>query len=170
MFIYIMTMLLVGLTLYFGMKWILGIWRTSEKIEPVQLKADMEKVFEDYRYSYGQWGIEEFTIPSGIKRVCFVEKKINGRKAGQEFNVDSEGLCNRASEDYDPLMCDSWKTYNSQSVLFDPMQKVDASVNIGNIDVAVKGSSQHYLCIPVSDKKISVKLTGIGDAVRVELP
>lgn len=155
MFMYILSMIIIGLMIYLSMKWMGSLFRTQEDISVAQIKIDMENAFEKIKYNYGSWKFEEFSVPSGINKVCFLDEGMG--KSGQ---YRDKGLCNEGHDDYDPLICDAWEG-GLQNVAFDP--RIDVPVYISDVKVGGEG----YLCQEVDSGKIKVKLTGLGNAVKV---
>ena len=74
MFIYIFTLIVIGLLLYLGVKWLIDLSNKGNQVNVAQLKVDMENAFEEIKYNYGSWRYEEFLIPNGVNKICFLDK------------------------------------------------------------------------------------------------
>jgi hypothetical protein len=155
-FIYILTILIMGLMLYFGVKWIVGLVTTQCDIGVAQMKIDLETSFEKKRPNTGSWENVEFYVPGclNLKKVCFLDQSY------QVINRPDSGLCKLGEKDYNPMMCYAWNT--EENILFDP--PVSVSIYVKDIKV---DSSVGYKCFPIEDNKFKVKLTGLGVSVRV---
>jgi hypothetical protein len=158
-FVYILTVLIMGLMLYFGVKWIIGLMSTTGEIEVAQLKIDLETSFEKIRPNTRSWQNVVFNVPEGLKKVCFVDSSYS------LADKKNSGLCQPATPanlDYNPIMCNAWKSNNDENIMFDP--PVDKAIYIKDIKV---DSSSGYKCFLVENNKFRVKLTGLGVGVRV---
>lgn len=157
MFTYILTMLVIGMLLFLGVKWVGTIMDRGSDITMAKIKTDMEGAFEDIKYSYGSWKNEEFVLPSEVERVCFFDEE--KRKDETYRNTD---ICTVDDDDYSPTICDSWGQEGS-NIVFDPIRSMDAEINVRDIEVDEPG----YLCVNETNGRIKVKLTGQGDSVKV---
>lgn len=159
-FIYLLTIVIMGLMFYFGVKWMIGLMNTTDDINTAQLKIDFETSFDSIRSNYASSKDEVFDVPSGTNKVCFVDEKYN--------NADKRtaGLCDPANAvDYNPTMCNTWMLVEDSNIFFEP--PIDVPIYIKNIDV--EGG---YKCfVPDSHANtIRVKLIGLGDGVKVSEP
>ncbi|MBN2457746.1 hypothetical protein JXB31_01285 [Candidatus Woesearchaeota archaeon] len=153
-FIYLLTLLIIGLMMFFGLKWVWQIVNIEDEINVAQFRVDLENSFDKIRPNYGSWKYEVFDIPKGINKVCFVEhSKYNDMK-------DDAGLCDPDNiTAYDPVMCYAWEN-GDENVLFD--STVVDSLQIKNLKV-----EDGYLCLDVDSRKIRFKMRGLGDSVMV---
>ena len=153
LFIYILTIIVIGVLLLFGIKWIGKILQTDEVVQQTAFVKDIEGAFNSIRSDYGSQRLEEFSAPGSVDRTCFVDS--------QTTATNAYGLCNPEHSDYDPIMCNAWRDKTS-SVLFSP--PFDSSVDLGKIVV----EGHKYLCFDnTKNKLIRLKLTGLGDKVKV---
>ena len=159
MFTYIFVLLVIGMLMFFGVKWIGSIMDKEEQISNAKVKINMENAFEEIKHNYGSWENEEFRVPGKVNRVCFLDKGYS-QQGGEGF-YEYTDLCTSGTDDYDPLICDAWGA-EDQNVVFDPMDAVEISVDVR--DVEVDGG---YLCVNNTNGRIRVKLTGKGDVVKV---
>lgn len=155
MFIYILTILVVGLMLYFGVKWIGGLIITGNQMEEARFVRSLNDAFDEVRPNYKSGRNRDFLVPSGIDRVCFVD---TGTRP-----TSGHGLCSPSSADYDPLMCNTWQE-NISGVLFSPPLSLSANIGAVQISTAAK-----YLCFDTANNpRVRVYLTSLGNMVRVE--
>lgn len=156
-FIYLLTIIIIGLMFYFGIRWIMTLNHKTNEIAVVQLKVDLEKAFDEIRPSYLSSRYEEFNVPDGIKKICFVDQ--DNRERGR---VKSKApLCDKTKADYDYMICNAWDGSKDENVFFEPT--INSPVYLGKISIGVNG----YLCKEVQNGKIGMKLTGLGDMVSI---
>jgi hypothetical protein len=155
-FVYILTVLIMGLMLYFGVKWIINLMLTECEIQTANLKIDMETSFEKIRPNTASWQNVVFNVPDclRLKKICFVDSSY--------ANKQTSGLCTTGQKDYNPMMCNAWMSNNDENVMFEP--PVENPVYIKDIKV---DSPLGYLCFPIEQNKVIVKLRGLGVGVQV---
>ncbi len=157
LFIYIMTLLIIGLLLYFGFGWISKLFKTQSVIDATKFQVDLENAFEKIRPNYGSTSEREFLAPDGVDRICFVDTqmKVSDRKL--------RGLCNSANDDYDPVMCNQWMD-NTSAIMFSPA--IERDIDIGSI---VVDATPGYLCFDTTkSRRFTLLLTGLGNRVKVK--
>jgi hypothetical protein len=162
MFIYILSIIVIGLLLFFGIKWIGELMKTSEKIDATKLTIDLENAFDVMRSQYGSTKTYKFYVPKGIDKVCFVDSTV--LKTQLDTNSINYPVCDTTDvENYNPLICLAWKD-NTSSILFSPALDVD--VNIGHIEIL---NTQRSLCYDITkNRNIELRLIGLGDGVKLE--
>lgn len=160
MFTYIFILIVIGMLLFFGIRWLGSIMNKEEQISMAKVKVDMENSFEEIKYNYGSWSYEEFNIPSEARKVCFLDKGYSNN--GGEGYYQNTDLCTSGTDDFDPLICDAWGAQD-QNIVFDPIDAM-GGMSIDVRDVEVDGG---YICFNNTNGRIKAKLTGKGDAVKV---
>ncbi len=158
-FIYILAIIIIGMLLIFGVKYIGQIMNKVEDINLLQFKTDLESDANRIGPSYGTWEKLEIDIPDGVETVCFVESadSISG-------GVLSTGICDANSDDYDFRMCNAWQDDTSRNVYTVPFDALDTGIYLGEIEV---DSSEGYLCFDVGDSKLKIKMTGYGNKLKI---
>jgi len=155
LFVYIISILVVGMLLYFGITWIGELTKTAEKIDATKFKVDLENSFDSIRTEYMDQRNFEYSVPSGIDRVCLLDSFTDLQVA------TIYGLCDTASDDYDPRICNIWKD-NSSSIAFSP--PLDTEINLGSIIV----DDPKYMCFSsTNSRNLRLRLVGLGDKVHV---
>lgn len=156
LFIYILTLLIIGLLLYFGIKWIGGIIKTQEVIDATKFQIDLENSFEKTRPNYGSTLKKDFLAPDGVDRICFVDSFL------EIAQRNLKGLCDKTHDDYDPVMCNEWKD-NTTAVVFSPV--IDRNINLGAVTV---DATPKYMCFNTSTtRRFSLLMTGLGNRVKI---
>ena len=74
-FVYIFAMLVIALTIFFGIKVILGVNETAKGVETAVFKSEVDNIVQKfYTYSPGSKAkLEVKGVPAGIKAVCFID-------------------------------------------------------------------------------------------------
>ncbi len=156
MFVYIMTMVVIGVLLFLGTKWLLMLVDKGCDVEVIKMKKTIENQFEKIKYNRNSYEWVEFFIPcDDVEKVCFFDSEYaaNGK-------YKTSGICTEGDDDFDLMLCDAWGT-GETSIAFKPFLENTVYLE----DVRVKDG---YLCLDVDLGKIKVKLVGLGDGVLVQ--
>lgn len=172
-FVYVMALVLIGMTLLYGYKAISGFRDRGEQVEIINFKNALENDVRSMATNYGSVHVKEYSI-SGT-RVCFVDQsvktKLEAADRTQLFRMN-EGtttefpfsLCNidRKSSapdvlndgllnSFNPLVCSSWKDSSVANVFVDP----DVGVQIDLGYITVDGNGDGF------EDDLSVRLPGV---------
>ncbi len=173
-FVYILAVVVIGMLLILGIRYIGNIMTKVEDINLLEFKTDLESAAQRIAPSYGTWEKLELSVPNGVSRICFVEPKqmVTGR-TDNGGNVNPTGLCTDAHADYDFRMCNAWNDDPSRNVYTEPFDVLSTGIYIGPLDVIppsdTDSANDHYLCFSVAeDLKLRVKFIGMGDSLKVQ--
>jgi hypothetical protein len=166
LFLYILAIVIIGLLLVFGVKYIGMLVEKVDTINVVQFKTDLETNIEKIRPNYGTWRILEFDVPVDITEVCFFEYGI------LPAQPQLMPICLPGNDEYDFIICNAWKDYEyanpegeNPNVFVKPSAIIDTDIIIGRLEI---DASEHYLCVPSVGGMIKLKATGLGDGTRIE--
>ncbi len=163
-FFFILAIVIIGLLLLFGVKYIMELGSKVNQIELVQFKTDVENYADEYRPVFGKWKKLTISVPVGILKVCFVQHETFTDK---KLDIaHEEGLCKKDNEDYNLFMCNAWQDDISRNVYTNPFDELEVGIDLGAIEVGT--ADQNYLCIDTSDHILQIKMTGKGDRVLIE--
>lgn len=162
MFTYILTILIIGLMLYFGVSWLGTLMEHSGSISTTQLKTNLEDSFEEMRGNFGSMREYQFLVPQGITTVCFLDRDESESAGGSVEALQAGDLCGKY-----PLICEVWAD-PSQNIAFDP--ELDMPIEVR--DVVIEDGDDELcegkcICKDTSNGRFSVRLVGKGDAVEV---
>jgi hypothetical protein len=161
MFLYILTLIIIGLMLFFGIKWIKDINDTSTIVDATKFKKDIETAFDSMRAQYMSSKTYEFSLPDGVNQLCFVDSNTNP----QDTLPPNQGVCDSSKSYYNRYICDAWKDKVSSVIVYPALS---AGIDIGSIEIDTPTKD---LCFDITkNRRISVKLVGLGDMVRVKEP
>lgn len=166
MFIYLLAILVIGLLLLFGTKSILRLFQQVDDVDFLTFKTEIEAAGSRIAPNYGTWEKFQLSVPAAVEKVCFIQHKAYPETA--IFYKDQEGLCLFGDADYEFLVCDAWKEGVLHNVYPIPYADFQAGEGIYLGELEVKNAGKHYLCIPVFDRTLSVKMVGRGNRVLVE--
>ena len=152
MFFYILALFVIGTILLIGIKYVIKITEQVESIDLVEFKTSLTTDVDVMVTKYGSWKKKTYTVPQGVKTVCF-------------FTIDKYPNSCSSLPNLDPVMCDAWQS-GTQNVMTIPFV-IDSSINLIKMEVK---DPKGYQCFGVTDKKITIKLTGIGNGVRISEP
>ncbi len=152
MFVYILSIIVIGLLLFLGIKWITELRNRGSLIDVTRFRIDLENSFDTIRPQYGSADNFDYTVPDGIDLVCFVNSRFT--------DFSSTELCTPGNANYSAIICNSWED-NTSSVLFSPPVE---DINVGPVEM-----SEPYICFHTTTiRKIQLRLVGLGDRVRVQ--
>ena len=154
-FIYILTAVIVGLILLFGIKAVLKILKTGEEVELVEFKINFEKRLEK-DMQHGVVDDKPVEIRGGFKEVCFVQLK------DDLGGYTTPPLALRNSY---PLIWNSWNDKVDENIFFVKEEMKD-SMYVKNLKVR---DPNNYVCLSVTSGIVSnVRFIGQGNGVLVE--
>jgi hypothetical protein len=161
LFIYLLAIIVIGFLLVFGTRAIMSLFSTVDEIDLLKFKTDIESNAKRIAPNYGKWEKFSFDVPREIEKVCFVEHEGVDITAKQ-----GAGLCDDMHSDYHFLMCNSWKDALSANVFTVPFQSLQGgSIYLGEVQI---NGPDDYLCVPVVDGKLDLKLVGRGNSLLIE--
>ena len=166
-FFFILAIVIIGLLLLFGVKYIMELGTKVNQIDLVRFKTDLEGYAEEIRPVYAKWKKLEIDVPAGIEKVCIVQ---HDTFTASPLYIQQEGLCQKDHEDYNFLMCNAWQEDTTRNVYTDPFDELDLGINLGAIDVEDTdfSSDTNYLCFDTSAHIMKIKITGKGDRALIE--
>jgi len=145
-FVYIMAIIIVSALLLFGYKAIKTFTDKSEDVALLQLKKGLESTVKSISLDYGSVSVKKYSLPSGIKKVCFVH---------------SFPEMPRLSSTSYPLIEDSVNSKVDKNV-FLLSDSVADSFSIGPI-----AASEPLLCIDAVGIELTVRFEGKGNHAYV---
>ncbi|MFH1439785.1 MAG: hypothetical protein ABIG89_04410 [Candidatus Woesearchaeota archaeon] len=151
MLFYILAIFVIGMILLLGVKYIGKLLKQVETIDLVEFKTSLQDDTDVMVTKYGSWKVKTYVVPKELKKVCF-------------FTADKYKSGCIDLPDLDPVMCDAWQS-GSQNVMTVPFV-LESPINLTKM-IVDKDIPQGYKCFAVSDRKLSVKMTGIGNGVMI---
>lgn len=169
-FYFILAIIVIGLLLLFGVRYIMELGEKVEQIDLVRFKTDLEGYAQEIAPVYGKWQKLELAVPSGIEKVCFVQLE---RFDVEEYKTELlykklQALCTKGHEDYNFLMCQAWQDDPSRNVYTEPFDTLAIGIYLGPLEVEGAEEEQYYLCVDTTDHYLHIKMTGYGDRVLIE--
>lgn len=163
MFTYILSIIIIGLILLFGIRYIIKLQQDIKTIDLVKFKTQVETVAGSYAYQYGSWVKQEFSVPSEVKQVCFFDVEKAGGSSGSKICGGSAQDPNEIQKQ--PLLCDGWSAGkdSTQNVMTVPFV-TETPIHIGKIEV---DNAIGYKCFKVTAGKFTATITGLGDGVKI---
>lgn len=166
-FYFILAIIVIGLLLLFGVRYIMELGEKVEQIDLVRFKIDLEGYAQEIAPVYGKWQKLELAVPSGIEKVCFVQLETF---SGMSLYKQQQGLCTKGHEDYNFLMCQAWQDDSGRNVYTDPFDELEIGIYLGPLEVSGEDidDEQYYLCAGTTDHYLHIKMIGYGDRVLIE--
>ena len=162
-FFFILAIVIIGLLLLFGVKYIMELGSKVNQIDLVRFKTDLEGYADEIRPVYGKWRRIEMDVPTGIDIVCFVQLSTFTESP---LYIEQEGLCQKDDSDYDFLMCQAWQSDTTRNVYTQPFDELDVGISLGALEVG--DANTNYLCIDTSSNSMKIKMTGEGNKLLLE--
>lgn len=153
-FIYILTIIIIGLIAIYGYRAIMGFSKRAEQITFLKFKTDLETSIDMIRTDYGSVKKAELDVPGKYREICFVDLD-DANRGGISI-----------SEDY-PIMKNSVEGGVKKNV-FLIVDIAKDSFYVGKIYVLDSaGELVDYHCYPVVNSKIKLRLEGFGDKTLI---
>lgn len=152
MVVYILGMIIIGLLLLFGTRVILSTEDRIETIDVTTFRQTLESRVNDLAPNYGSWRVVEINVPSGVEEVYFLDLDFpSDRRRSDKAIVD-----------------EIWETESSNVVTIPFTQQ--SSILLDNIELSNEEGikSRGWDKFTVVDGKITLKLIGLGNGVRIE--
>ncbi|MBW2963690.1 hypothetical protein KY306_02865 [Candidatus Woesearchaeota archaeon] len=171
-FIYIIAVIVFALVLIFGYQAITGFLEKGEKVAYLTFKTDLENAIKNVYSDFGTVAIYSgknvLAVPVDYEEICFVD-------------LDKPVTINITFCNENPIICDSWRTaYGSgvtkgtsgwqegdQNVFLKPIGLSPIKVYKITVDTDEDGeeelSDDGYLCLPVIQGKLFMRVEGMGD-------
>jgi|TARA_Y100000031_G_C8231409_1_gene391074 hypothetical protein len=141
-FIYIITLLIVALVLFYGYRAIFSFKEKADTVSFIQLKNDLENMVETLSVDFGSVKVRDFTAPPDIMTVCFV--------------TNFPSMPTLSNTEY-PLIEDSVNSKVQKNV-FLIGQNVEESFYVEKV---VTDSA--LFCVNATGNKINLRMEGMGD-------
>jgi hypothetical protein len=147
-FIYLVSTLIIILVLYYGYNAIKSIGKKQQELSYVKFQRALTDMVAYTSSDYGTVRVEDFSIPGGFNKVCFVDR-------------DMVKLRNTSaiSEDNYPLIYDSVQEGTQANVFVLPG---GSPFYIDKMKVA-----GGFSCSDISQGKIRVRIEGRGDVSQI---
>jgi len=155
MFIYVLAFIIFALVLLYGYNAIKNLRDKAEQTSYIQFKTEITQTVKKLSTDYGTVRRKEFALSGGYIRVCFVDSERIGK-----------GII---LADY-PLIEDSVTSGVEANLFLVSGKGIEDSFNAGKLDInrTATNINNHFLCVPVINGKLKVKLSGLGNRVRVK--
>ena len=148
-FIYVISALVIILVLYYGYGAIANIGEKQQELNYVNFQTSLQDMVDYTSSDYKTVRIESFILPSGYTNVCFVDPDIV--RAGDVDSVPD-------IQNY-PLIYDSVADRTQANVFVMP-EGAPFYIEKMQIDGG-------FMCVPVVQGKITLRIEGLGDKARV---
>ena len=149
-FIYLLTIVLVGFILIYGYNAIENLRAKANQVECLNFKSDLKNTIESISSDFGRVKRADISLCSPYKQACFVETFEKFDKNNPQSNVP-----------LDPIIKDSLRAESGKNIfLVDKIAK--EPFYAGNISVALD-----VFCINSINGKVSLKFEGMGDHVAL---
>ena len=153
-FVYIITIVIIGVIFIFGYNSIQELNKNSEKVSQVRLKTDIENAISSITPEYGSFKQASIKLPGSYSEVCFLKNFISGSYPENDFT----GY---------PLIFDA-KDTGKNVFLLDGKKRIVDSYTIGSIDFEEKaGKTPSLNCFKGESGTVDIKFTGKGDHVLI---
>jgi|TARA_Y100000310_G_scaffold276363_1_gene293440 hypothetical protein len=140
-FIYLLTIIVVGLILLIGYKSIGGIMKKGCEVEKATFKVDIESFISKYN-SYGSVHTESLKAPCSYAQICFVDKDI---------------LDNNNFNSSNPIIESSVRAGIEENIFLVKKEVTDAVGFMEEINV-----DEEIVCINNTGGKFKIRFEGLG--------
>jgi len=145
-FVYVLALIIIGIILLYGYQSINSMREKGDQIDLLTFKTDIEEEVSKMSSDYGSARIITLKVPSGFSEVCFTDLTKN---PSQEI------------KDIHPLVYESW-TDNTANVFLIKDLAEEFQLIEENSNYLIQIDNPGYVCIPVTNNRISIRLEGVG--------
>lgn len=149
-FIYILTIVVVGFILVYGYRTITGIRDKANQVMLLQFEKDARSIIQSITSDFGSVVRKELNVDEKTTLVCFIDNYENFDRT----NPKSDGAIN-------PIIKESIRS-NSELNVFLMDHGVRRSFSIGKTSV-----DNDVLCIKPQNSQIILRLEGAGDHAKI---
>jgi len=150
-FVYILTFIITAALLIFGYNSVNNTIKNTKKMEMANFKTRIQSDFNEISSDYSSVKTKTYTVPSDISEVCFYQE-------GEIYDF-------RPMPFSYPLIDDSIRDTENNVFLVNNDGLIDA-MDFGNIKII--NEDYNIICIKPQEKKLNLRLEGIGDSVLVK--
>ena len=152
-FIFLLGILIAAAILIYGYSAISSFLGDTERISLLKFSNNLEAEVRTISTQFGDVRRVQFDLPSTYSKICFLDLEYP-----EKFSSD---ICNPATQDYNPIICDAWTTPGiNQNVFFEPM----AESTIPSLPLRIE---EGYLCVTPVQGRIILRFEGRGDSVKI---
>lgn len=148
-FVYILSMIIVGLILLYGYNAIKGFKARQEQITEIELENQLKALINSASPKYGSIEKGELAMPSDYNIICFVDSRLLG------FDNNDCGL----QEPSAAIVKDAIQSSTANIFLIPDGSK---NFRIGNIKV-----DAGCICIPKTGSNAVFRAEGLGSGVKI---
>ncbi len=152
-FIFILAGLVFVLILGYGYRAIMNFMERGEEVQMIDFKNELSSAITTIKRDYGSVQRVDLRVPSGTGEVCFV--------TADPADVRAPGW-EEALENDRPLIYSAWSK-GRENVFLLPKQPAPIVI----ADIVVEPETAGYLCLPVVDGKISIRVEGTGNRAKI---
>ncbi|MFC2135432.1 hypothetical protein ACFLTH_12535 [Bacteroidota bacterium] len=150
-FIYIITIIVVGLILLIGYRSIGGLMKKGCDVEMTSFKSSLESYISKYD-SYGDLHKESIKVPCSYREICFI-------------NTDAINNGENLDGDIDLIIKDSVSAKIQENVF---LVKTDAVEPFGTFFPEIKvDNTARYVCMENMGGRFYIKFHGLGKQVNI---
>lgn len=142
-FIYITTLLIVALVLFYGYRAISTFKERADQVSFIQMKNDIENAIESISVDYGSVKTREISLPIDVREVCIISSY--------------PGLPDLSGTQY-PLIEDSVNSRVMKNIFLIGQQNAGESFYVEKIYI-----EDDILCVPSISNKLVLKMEGMGN-------
>lgn len=156
-FIYVISILIVGLILYYGYTHVKGFGKKEEELSFITFKNSLDEAIHRISSDYGTMQIKEFEVPAKYTKVCLVTSDWIERYAGsQDIEIPGSEL----SEGEKFIITDSISGGSKNNVFLFPDGTAFSIETRMEVEDFVK-------CFESSRNKITIRIEGLGNRARI---
>jgi len=145
-FVYVLSLIIIGAVLLYGYSAISTMRDKGEEIDLISFKTDITREISKMSSDYGSANIITLKVPAGFEQICFIDLN----------KAPAAGLMNSQ-----PLVYESWADSTANVFLIKDLAEEFHLVHEDS-EYLIEINSPGYVCIPVRNNHIDIRLEGIG--------
>ncbi|MEM2915894.1 MAG: hypothetical protein QXT19_00845 [Candidatus Woesearchaeota archaeon] len=152
-FVFIIAAIVFVLILGYGYKAIVNFMERGEEVQMIDFKNELSSAITIIKRDYGSVQRVDLRVPSRTEEVCFVTT--------DPADVRAPGWEEELKKDR-PLIYSAWVT-GKENVFLIPKQPAPLRID----DLVVEPETTGYLCMPVVNNKVSIRVEGTGNRAKI---
>ncbi len=152
-FVFIIAGLVFVLILAYGYKAIVNFMERGEEVQIIDFRNELNSAITMIKRDYGSVQRVDLRMPSNAREVCFVTSDpADVRVPGWEEELKNSR----------PLMHSAW-SIGKENVFLVPKQPAPIII----ADIVVEPETAGYLCLPIVNGKVSIRVEGTGNKALI---
>jgi|SRR3989344_3666509 len=167
MFVYLITIIIAGVILLLGYKFIAGFLKDSNEAQFLEFKKNIEADTKS-GIAYQSIDTNKYKVPAAYTQICIVDLGVDKNT----FNFAGQGICDNTAvgtDIYQPIICDYWTSNANETKNEAVVYLLPGPSEAIKLDRKIKfdDPNMHFICPQIVNGEVSLQFEGFGRAVLI---